>query len=98
MISNDEILTQIEGIDTMDLGMVGDGSFHAFVFDWNEVSMVEVMPANNAITRDGHDIKVTAEADITFRDGGTLSKTLLIHANDEQGVFGLRNISVVQAA
>lgn len=93
-ISDAAILTQVEGIDTMDLGMVGDGTFTSIVRDWAEISHIEVMPLADSLERDGAEIRIKGDLTITYADGGEVDRTISIRASDEEDVFGLRNIAL----
>lgn len=96
-ISDADILENVSGLDTLDLGMAGDASFSKILRDWGEISHIEATPIADTLTRDGHDIRIKAEITLHYADGGELERTISILASDEYDIFGLRNITVEAA-
>jgi hypothetical protein len=92
------IIQAVEDLDTTDMWMVSDRCIETLVRDWQLVSSITAHPDAETATRVGIDMTVEADIEIQFNDASSREIRALVAANDEFGIFGLRNIKLLPKA
>lgn len=86
----------LEGMDTTDIGMVGDKTIDRVVHNWGDVSYVTVTPDPDSVTVCGDRFTGRAELEIRFVDQGVRTLETIVTGTDECEIMGLTSMTVLQ--
>ena len=95
------MVERIEGMDTTDLTMVAGKALEARVYNWGDVSHVNLAADAGTLAyvtcEDGFDLTMTAGLEVVFKDMSVVDLPVLVTANNDDGVFGFRSVETVAA-
>lgn len=95
------MVERIEAMDTSDLTMVAGKALEAKVYNWGDVSHVSLAADADTLAyitcEDGFDLTMKAGVEIVFKDQSVVDLTVLVTANNDNGIFGFRSVETIAA-